>query len=108
MSYAKDKATRKRSAGAGKVPKRTSRWGVDPGEVMLGDLRDVPGLAAVLQAVALAGDAVTLSTTSDGGAWALTLIHDGQFDKAYPHSQDELNACFEAIATTYGPVPGDA
>ena len=57
-----------------------------------------------MDAIALAGDAITVGRTRDGGAFSITLLRGDGPEKTWAHSQPELDAVFEEIAAYYMPV----
>jgi len=104
VSWAKEQAN-------GKGPKTTRTPGSNVGIFKshksldrMGSLDDIPGFIGVVQAVAFAGDALTIGLTSDGGTWSITVLHDRQQEKAWPHTQEELNEVFCELAEHYLPV----
>lgn len=64
----------------------------------------VPNLGRVLDAIALAGDALTCGRTSDGGACSITLLHNREQTRDWAHSQEELDEKFAQLAAAYLPV----
>lgn len=77
--------------------------------------RRVPNIGGVLDAIAFAGDALTCGRTSDGGTCSLTLLYEDargkHQDKAYAHSQEELDEYFAGLAAFYipsRPIPAAA
>lgn len=62
------------------------------------------GLGAALDAVTFAGDALLVSRTSDGGAIVLTLMAGDEREKAYVHSQVELDDVLGTLRCAYLPV----
>lgn len=58
--------------------------------------------ALLRQAIAVVvgrGDAVVVSSTSDGGALSLRVLSDKQVHKWYPASMDELHALLRELAS---------
>lgn len=54
-----------------------------------------------MDALVTSGDAVILGRTSDGGALSITVLSDAGKQRAYPHSQEELDAAFAGLAAAY-------
>jgi len=63
---------------------------------------DAAGLAATIDVVTLYGAAITLARTSDGGAFSVTIIDNGEYSRNYPHTVEELEALLQAICEVYG------
>ena len=68
-----------------------------------GQLEEVSRLGVILDMVIAAGDAVMVSTTSDGGAVVLTVLSGDSREKAYASGQMELNGVFDQIERAYSP-----
>jgi hypothetical protein len=66
-------------------------------------LADTPGLGAIIDSIADAGDAITLGKTSDGSAYAIRILSDDGGERAYEGTQEGLDAVFAALAEHYMP-----
>lgn len=55
-----------------------------------------------VQAVVSADNAVMFGATQDGGAVCVTLFADGQRDKTYAHSTEEIEFLLEGMIQDYG------
>lgn len=108
MGYAKDqRASRGAKGKAGRTLGGVS-WGSAGNEGLSGCLADVPGLSACLDDITAAGAALIVARTSDGGAYALTLLDGDTRAKRYAHTQSELDEAFESLARTYAAQPENA
>lgn len=66
-------------------------------------LVDGTGVVEVIAAIVAAGALVSLGTTSDGGALAVTVTVDGRWRREYFREPEQLNAfLFEAKAAVEG------
>lgn len=74
-----------------------------PGKaVSYGDC-DPKVLCNAVTAITSCGDAVTLGLTSEGGAYYVGVLCDGQLERFYLDSRDDLQECLrrlEAVALT--------
>lgn len=53
--------------------------------------------AEVLAAVVLSGSGLTVSSTSDGGAVAISFLHDGKVEKKYAANDVDLEGLLSAV-----------
>jgi hypothetical protein len=58
---------------------------------------DAALLHSAITAVTNAGDAVTLGRTSEGGAYYVGVLAEGQLEKFYLDSLDDLSACLQQL-----------
>jgi hypothetical protein len=70
-------------------------------------LADLTGIATIIDRIACAGDGIIFSKTSDGGAYAITLLTDDRREKAYAASQADLEEIAEQLANDYPEVPAE-
>jgi len=84
--------------GAGRVHFGPSEGKRDPGQ-----LEEIERLGVILDNVIAAGDAIMVSTTSDGGAIVITVLSGDSREKAYASGQMELAGVFEQIEEAYKP-----
>lgn len=108
MGYAKDRGLERRSKGKAGRASGSSSWGKRGDGDLSGCLADVPGLAAVLDRITAAGAALIVARTSDGGAYALTLLDGDSRAKRYAHTQGELDEAFADLSVEFAEVPTDA
>lgn len=102
MSHAKDQRAQAAGRGAPRKASRAEALRRDNKRDTEARFVDVPGIAAVLDAITVAGDAIILGRTSDGGAISMTLLHDdGSRTKEYAVDQDQLNDKFAWFGETY-------
>jgi hypothetical protein len=65
------------------------------------ELAEIVNIGQVLDWICQAGDAILLSSTSDGGAIVVTILSGDSREKAYAGSQAELQATFDVMADHY-------
>ena len=73
-------APKKRRYGGGRKPStRVADWGVIDAELLRG----------VVECVTSIGDGIILAVTSDGGAYAITILTDGEKPRYWPATAEE-------------------
>jgi len=104
MGNDNERSTGRRSAPrtphkSGRVSFSGSKTSRDPGS-----FEEVKRLGIIFDYVVSAGDAIMVSSTSDGGAMVVTVLAGDSREKAYAAGQMELNGIFEAIEDAYKPA----
>jgi hypothetical protein len=64
-------------------------------------LSEVQGVLGALQAALDNGDAIILGSTSDGGAYSITILQGDQRHRTYVHDAAELHDAMQAILQMY-------
>lgn len=112
MGRDSERAQRSRSGSGSSKGGSPSLAGFGGGTGRAGLYGNVPNIGRIVDAIAFAGDAITLGRTSDGGANSITILTSGGTEKAWPHSQEELDEKFRILENAYLPVrqaaPGGA
>lgn len=101
MGTGSDMPNRGKGARGAKAGRNTFGNGARPEQAGSCAFAEVAGLGATLDALVRDGDAIILGRTSDGGAYSITILCDGAKERAYPHTQDELDEAFRRIAEVY-------
>lgn len=60
-------------------------------------------LEEVVDQVAMRGDLISFSRTSDGGAWCIYVRSSGEVFKWYPHTTTELRDLLQNVAQNLNP-----
>jgi len=99
------KGSSSRSRKAGDPAERGSRvhFGASGGAHRTPEIGKVERAAEIMDFVIAAGDAIVVSTTSDGGAVVVTVLAGDAREKAYAAGQMELNGIFDQIEEAYSP-----
>lgn len=85
---------------------RANAWGAKARtEHDAGSLEECPGVLAAIRLVTDAGDAITFSRTTDGGAWSITVLHDRMPTRRYPSGQPELDQAIGELCELYEDAP---
>lgn len=79
------------------------RFGGSGGAHTTPQLAEVDRAAQIMDFVIAAGDAILVSTTSDGGAVVVTVLAGDSREKAYASGQVELAGIFEQLEEGYTP-----
>lgn len=102
MGRDKQRAARNVREAGSKQPAQRKVFSSASTQTTMADLASVPGALAAIIAVAEAGEAITISQTSDGGAWSISLLTGGtRPEKAYARTQEELDSVFAEIVRAY-------
>jgi hypothetical protein len=101
-----DKIRSIRNGKNGGVSERKSRlsFGASNGARQTPELGKVGRAAEIMDFVIKAGDAIVVSTTSDGGAVVVTVLAGDSREKAYASGQMELDGIFDQIEEAYSPA----
>ena len=66
--------------------------------------RECPNLGRCVDAAIAAGDAISFGRTSDETALVVTVLRNRTQEKAYPHTQAQLNELVDGLLAYYMPV----
>jgi len=102
VSNAKENGISRASARAGKRSSSGSRFGGGAAPTSDARFSDVPGVAAVLDAIAAAGCAIHVGATMDNSALVLRLFEGGSSETVYVHDQEQLDDNFAWLARKFG------
>lgn len=69
---------------------------------------DCRNLGRCLDAAIAAGDAISFGRTSDETALVVTVLHNREQEKAYPHTQAQLDELINGLLAYYAPAPAAA
>lgn len=84
--------------GSGSLP------GFGRGAATSARYRDCPNIGRCLDAAVAAGDAISFGRTSDETALVVTVLRNRTQEKAYPHTQAQLNELIDGLMGYYMPV----
>lgn len=68
-----------------------------------GSLEEIKRLGIILDRIVASGDAIMVSSTSDGGAIVVTVLSGDSRQKAYAAGQRELVEVWEQLELAYSP-----
>jgi len=104
MGQTDEKAIERKGKGRGKTtPTSQSAW-AKARDASSADLTAIdPALiGSAVQAVAMAGAALMVSTTRDGGAVSITVFDNDEKERVYAHSSEEIEYVFRGLVEQYG------
>lgn len=73
-----------------------------PSTVVRADYTEVPNIGKALQVLCVAGCAIILGATRDGGAMVLTILDGDTRHRTYCSTSEEIQDAFDAIIDMYG------
>lgn len=98
-----NRSTRGKKIGGVSERQPRVRFGASNGNHHIAELGKVSRAAEIMDFVIQAGDAIVVSTTSDGGAVVVTVLAGDSREKAYAAGQLELDGVFDQIEAAYSP-----
>jgi len=95
----------RRSSGPSVAPARSASLpGFGRGAASTASYGRCPNLGRCLDAAVAAGDAISFGRTSDETALVVTVLRNRTQEKAYPHTQEQLNDLIDGLLEYYAPV----
>lgn len=82
----------------------TSLPGFGRGAATTARYRDCPNIGRCLDAAVAAGDAISFGRTTDETALVVTVLRNRTQEKAYPHTQAQLNELIDGLLGFYLPT----